>query len=289
MNKLSKDFYCNTCNKYYKSYQSLWNHNKKFHNKKFNNEPKNNKFEHILSQNTTSQNINSNLQCRYCNKIYKHIQSKNRHEKKCQISIKEENKKLKNEINELKEIYGNEINELKLQLKELINKKGKIHYKTLQKINNQQNNNINNIQNNIQITGFTKENLIELFSEKEKLKILKKKFNSLNHLIEYTHFNDKYPEFRNIKITNLNNNIAYKYDESKEKFIATNKDELIKDLVMNRMYDIEEFKGEVMNKMSDREKEIINKMLEQFNNNENEFANSKKDDIKFLIYNNCVE
>ena len=30
----TKEFKCNICNKFYTSYKSLWNHNKKFHKNK---------------------------------------------------------------------------------------------------------------------------------------------------------------------------------------------------------------------------------------------------------------
>jgi len=42
---------------------------------------------------------------------------------------------------------------------------------------------------------------------------------------------------------------------------------------------LEEFKGEVMGKMSKREKEIINKMLEKFYEDEDNFIDNKKESI----------
>ncbi len=33
MDKFNGSFKCNNCNKYYSSYKSIWNHNKKFHSK----------------------------------------------------------------------------------------------------------------------------------------------------------------------------------------------------------------------------------------------------------------
>ena len=292
MNKLSKYFYCNICNKYYKSYQSLWNHNKSFH-------PKSSKRLHCDSkrlhcdskrlqiapkrslENETDEN---NIKCEFCNKIFskksnlqKHI-NLNRCKKKNDIILS-----LKKENEELKINFQKEIIELKEQMKELINKNCKIHYKTLQKINTQ-----NNIQNqqNINIIGFNKENLLELFSDKEKLKILKKKYDSLNYFIEYAHFNNKYPQLKNIKITNMKDNIAYKYDDNKNKFIATTKDDLINDLVINRMTDIDEFKTEIYDKLNSKEQNIIKNMLDEFYNDEDKYKNKKKDDIKFIIYNN---
>lgn len=98
------EFKCNLCNKYYKSYKSLWNHNKTFHK------------EPIIPK--ISQNIHSNIQenihenihkCIFCKKIYSSYFVKWRHEKKCSTNnnlnkniIISENEKLKKEINDLK-------------------------------------------------------------------------------------------------------------------------------------------------------------------------------------------
>ena len=107
-------------------------------------------------------------------------------------TLKKENELLKEKTRLLEERFESEIKELRSQLRELINTKGKIHYKTLKKINSQNNienqqNNTQNIQQNINIIGFDKENLNEIFSSNEKLNILKHRFGSLNQLIEYTH------------------------------------------------------------------------------------------------------
>ncbi len=282
---LQKVFSCNECNKNYKHRQSLYNHMKKFH-------PKNSKKLHNGSktlqmapkytlENESGRNI---IKCEFCNKTFskksnlqKHI-NLNRCKKKNDIILS-----LKKENEELKMNFQKEITELKEQIKELMNKNCKIHYKTLQKINTQ-----NNIQNqqNINIIGFNKENLLELFSDKEKLKILKKKYDSLNYFIEYAHFNNKYPQLKNIKITNMKDNIAYKYDDSKNKFIATTKDDLINDLVISRMTDIDEFQTEIYDKLSSKEQSIIKNMLDEFYNDEDKYKDKKKEDIKFIIYNN---
>jgi hypothetical protein len=283
------DFKCYICNKYYKSINSLGNHNRKFHSQKT---PKNafvppnnanippNNAKNVLKKSTS---IHIIYKCEFCNKSFarkdnlqKHI-NLNRCKKKNDIIFS-----LKKENEELKMNFQKEITELKAQIKELMNKNCKIHYKTLQKINTQ-----NNIQNNnINIIGFNKENLLDLFSDKEKLKILKKKYDSLNYFIEYAHFNNKYPQLKNIKITNLKDNIAYKYDDSKNKFIATTKDDLINDLVISRMTDIDEFQTEIYDKLSKKEQDIIKNMLDEFYNDEDKYKDKKKEDIKFIIYNN---
>ena len=135
----------------------------------------------------------------------------------------------------------------------LINKNCKVHPKTLQKINkqlngdhniiNENNGTINN--NTFNIIALGHENLSEVFSKKEKMAILKNKFYCLPELVEYTHFNDKYPQFKNILITNTQNTLAYKFDTKKKQFIAVNKDELLDDIVDERMCDINSFYEEL--------------------------------------------
>ena len=70
-------FNCNVCNKDYKSYKSLWNHNKKFHNKNKviigNNEVIIGNNEVIIGKN----------QCKYCNKILNDRSYKYKHQKIC--------------------------------------------------------------------------------------------------------------------------------------------------------------------------------------------------------------
>ena len=273
MNKLLQEFYCNYCDKNYKSYQSLWNHKRKFHSK-------------ITQNNSISPQNNSIFKCDICDKSYTRIDNLTRHKKSCIVKkdnmLKKENEELRKQL----EVKEQLMEELREQIKQLLNANCKIHPKTLQKINNNINtqNNIQNQQNNINIIGFDKMELDKIFSKKEQLKILKQKYNCLPHLIKYAHFNDNYPQLKNIKITNLKDKNAYKYDEETQKFIATTKDQLITDLVNDRMLDIDEFQTGLYERLKPREKEIIDDVLKKYYNDDN-FIDSRKEDIKFLIYN----
>jgi hypothetical protein len=133
-------FSCNLCNKIYSSKSSLCNHNKKVHN-----ELKNNIITPIKPPDNPiviPTNQNKKYLCTYCNYEFNHAQNRWRHEQKCKnkeknideiANLKEQNKKLESTINELK-----------IQVTMILKEKGKIHHKTLQKINNQLNNiNIN--------------------------------------------------------------------------------------------------------------------------------------------------
>ena len=196
--------------------------------------------------------------------------------------------------------------EIKKTLMELINKNCKVHPKTLlaspcgssyarcaQKINKQLNgdhNTVNEttnniINNNYNIIALGHENLTDVFSRKEKMAILKYRYSSLSHLVEYAHFNDKYPQFKNILITNTQNTLAYKYDAMKKQFIAVYKDELLDDIVDDRMCDINSFYEELEKDLDEKTKEILEIVKEKIDNDP-AYKELKKKDIKLIIYNN---
>lgn len=282
MKSVNKSFKCNICNKNYKSKNSLGNHNRKYHSQNQSNisrdkpkyQPKLDidkpKYQPILD-------LNSKYKCSFCNKEYKHIQSRWKHEQKCKVNYNDEKEILKKENMELKK----EIKEMKKQLIELMNKSCKIHPKTLQKINNQLNNcNITNIN----IVQFGKEDVINTLSRKEKLKILNNGYQSFNKLIEYVHFNDNYPQFKNIAITNLKDNIAYKYNPEDNKFIACKKDELLEDLMDIRTIDLEEILNENIDTINNVKVSKLKSSIEKLYDKDN-FYDRKKSDIKLMIYN----
>ena len=75
------DFDCKKCNKKYSSYQSFWNHNKKFH-----------------SNDLIKTNHEQNVQCEKCCKILSSRQSKWRHMKICKVTNEIEPKIINNNI-----------------------------------------------------------------------------------------------------------------------------------------------------------------------------------------------
>ena len=278
---LHKVYSCNTCNKNYKHRQSLYNHNRKFHPP---NTPKSAKNTSISAKDTPKYAKNNDLQCIHCNKnfkrsdyLYKHLNLN-----RCKIINKnlQEEKKIKNE---LKLNFENEINKIKNDMKkemmDIINKTCKMHPKTLQKINNQLNN-----CNIINIVHFGKEDIMNTLSKKEKINILNNGYQSFNKLIECVHFNDKYPQFKNIAITNLKDNIAYKYDNMDNKFIACKKDELLEDLMDIRTIDLEEIVNENIETISNVKVSKLKSLIEKLYDKE-DFYNNRKSDIKLMIYN----
>jgi len=317
------DFKCNTCNKNYSSYQSLWIHNKKFHNNISSNL-------HSITHNNTNNivelpqnNIEKNkFTCKFCNKILSRTDAVKRHENICkQKKILEEKKNKELEIEKLKlaqiekeTIKIQEEKELiKLKLKIKNDKKlNSISFSTLNKMlknnnytNNSHNNNNNttNIQNNnnIQLISFGKdEHLIDYLTNKEQKSIILSGNKCIEKLIDITYNGPSYNQFKNIIITNLKDNFIYKYDKKKGYFVAANKNDTLKEFIDTRVLDIEE----IYNKLSDAKKidENTKNTIEKFlykiqnynekfvDNNDNitypSYRDYKINKIKILLYNN---
>ena len=270
---LQKVYICEECDKKYKHRQSLYNHNKKFHSE----DKPNVNLVSTKCQPHINQMSTFKYTCKYCTKGYNINQSRWKHEQKCKINYNNNNEVLKKE----NELLKKELREIKDQLLDLMNKSCKMHPKTLQKINNQLNNcNITNIN----IVQFGKEDVMNTLSKKEKLKILNNGYQSFNKLIEYVHFNNKYPQFKNIAITNLKDNIAYKYQPDDNKFIACKKDELLEDLMDIRTIDLEEILNENIDTISNLKVSKLKSSIEKLYDRDN-FYNNKKSDIKLLVYN----
>jgi hypothetical protein len=317
-------FRCNICDKSYKDKSGIWYHNKKYHKDscKLNvnhNDLHSDKVEIYVSQKSTNVSLDDTqickdnidgYSCNYCGTIYLHRQSKYKHQLKCKNKIVEKEKLSGQNQKEIINLLMEEIKTYKEQFKEqekqnqeikktlmnLINKNCKVHHKTLQKINKQltgdhntinENNNINKgtINNTYNIIALGHENLTDVFSKKEKMNILKYRFNSLSQLVEYAHFNDKYPQFKNILITNTQNKLAYRYDIKKKQFVAVNKDDLLEDIVDARMFDINSFYEELEEELDTKTKEILDKVKDKIDSDP-AYKELKKQDIKLIIYNN---
>ena len=286
--------YCKICDRYYKSPQSYSNHKRKFHPESHQKTP--NSHQKTPKQLSINEEVCDIIKCNFCNKIFSRKDSLNRHLKlnrcKSKNIFTEQKVQYEKELAKIKNMYESELISIKKELLKVMNEKCKKHPKTLHKINkqlnttnNQTNNNciVNN--NTINIIPLGKEKLTETLSTSEQKMILNKKYQSLNYLIEYVHFNDKYPQFQNIIITNLKDNIAYKYDEKLNKFAATTKDDLLEIILENRIIDIEDFYNFNLDKLNENTKKVLNNFINKIKNSD-EYFDKKKNDIKLILYNN---
>jgi hypothetical protein len=287
---------CNICDKSYSSRQSLWNHNNKFHlnivpeSAKSPSESAKTSSESAKTppESTKNTSENNNIICEYCKTTFTRNDSLKKHFTRCKIKLNSDNK-LKEENDKLKiemELFKTEMAAMKKQLLSIMNKQCKIHPKTLQKINNNLNNSCNTTNNIINIVQLGNENLENVFSKNKQIEILKQRYGCLPYLIREAHLNDKYPQFKNILITNLQNNIAYKYDKTTKNFIAVDKSELLNEVVGARMEDIESFFESNTDVLDEKTKDCVEKFISKMESREGTYYDDKMKDVKLMIYNN---
>jgi uncharacterized C2H2 Zn-finger protein len=294
------DYVCNICNKIYKNKSGIWKHNNKYHSENQTPENANIRQNIIKTPPETAKNqqeISKEISCEYCNFIFTRKDSLLKHYNRCKF--KNNNKEIKeSDILELKK----ENAEIKSMLAELL-KSSKIHPKTLQKINknliNGNNNTLNsgivNNNNTIQIVKFGSEDIKSILSTKEIKNILNCRYKAIEESIKKVHFNDDRPEYRNIYITNLRDNIAYVYNGNK--FEAVQKHSIINQLIDQHMNNIEVSLEDYKDKLPERTIEILDKLIEKLQDdhtsmvdeeNNKEFKNYrmfKINEVKLMIYN----
>jgi hypothetical protein len=274
---MSIEYKCKKCTKSYTTYKSLWRHDA---NKHKNNTTENHPSECETPTENHPNDVNIPInKCSICNINFSRKDSLTRHLKKNNCVKKVEDiEEIKKEMLE----YKKEMERLKDMLQQAL----KVHPKTLTKINKQLNNTNNGIINNNIIVQLGRENLSDILSNKEKRGILNRQVMGINDLVELVHISGKYKKFMNVYVTNLQNTIAYRYDEKMNNFIAVNKNELLNDLIDARMYDIEKFFEEIGPTLDSKKSEKIKRFIERMNNEEDELKGIKKDEIKLVLYNN---
>ena len=268
-------YYCEICNKEYKNYNSLYGHNKRYHNKT------------VKKQ---------NIMCTDCNKQFTRIDSLQRHQKTCKKTNYDAKKEI---IDFLKEKYNNDIIDEMLN-KETIkefdnqingdkNNNNGINDSNLHNSLNEQHINSHNTQNFNVIVNLGDENLSELLTVKEQLKILNKRNKCLEYIIQYIHFNDKFPQFKNVMIDDLKSDKALKFDVDKKDYIVVKKNELLDDIIENRLSDIEEFCVKNDEDVKKTTKKLVNryikKMEKEFEDPKSQFMKEQKKTIEVTMYN----
>jgi hypothetical protein len=301
------NYICNICNKVYSSYKSLWNHNKEFH--KNNNNHVHNVQQKVQLCHPTVQNVQQNvlliksLTCEICNKIFNSRSTKSMHKKKCIVNNNNNNNDNKIEqLEEKNKILEDTINELKKQVSTILEEKGKIHHKTLQKINNQLTNNINNNGNinngkiiNNTYVKFGDVDYQKILDNKQVKHILNQQFMSLEESIKLVHFNKDLPEYNNVFITNMRDDIGYIFNGTE--FISIKKNEMLNELIDSHVKEINLSLEKHKNKLNEKYVNRLEKFLDMLNDDDTKFTDQnnqrtypsykayKINSLKLLIYN----
>ena len=156
----------------------------------------------------------------------------------------------------------------------------------------------NNTVNNFQIIALGKENVLDCLTLAEKKEIIKSRYSCLEKAIDIVHCGP-YDKFKNIIITNVKDTFAFKYDDKINKFICVDKNEIMNELIDERLGDIKDIYDELndINKIDTKTKKLIQDFLHKMNNEEKyteietgtiykNFRAYKEHKIKILIYNN---
>ena len=278
---MNNNLYCNICNKFYKNINSFGNHKRKYHYNDGLNFPDfcenfkpNNKFH------------NKYLNCEYCNKIISRKDNLKRHIKICKAKIYYDiEKKLKDENEKLKIIIKEDKEDIKKMKEDLELLKINISANNTTNNNTANNNTNNNFQqNNHLLIQLGKENVINVLPKSDQIKILNTCYNSLYRLIKEIHCNDKYPQFKNISITNLTDGYAQKYDDKVKNFIKCHKNEVIEYLIDNRILDIEDLLNANIDDIDEEKVKKLHILIEEINDKRGCYKD-KKEQIKLLLYN----
>ena len=301
---MDKQFNCQLCDKDFSSAFSLANHKSIYHaNQK---------------DNSRKKNANDNLyHCRHCTNKYKSYQARWNHESKCKFDSSRKDdiiSKQKDEIirlqkkllssNRLSTKTFKAVNKILIE-RSLMNSSHNNHSNNNHSNNNNSNNSnnshnaiTNNITNNNHfLCNFGAEDLLSVLTDEQKQMIIKSCFNSIEKLVEIAHCGE-FNQFKNVIITNLKDDYAYKYDSNKGYFITVKKNELLDDIFNYRKLNIEEIYDELENgnRIDAKTKIRIKQFLDTCENDEQPYENQygitfpnlkeyKKDNIKILLYN----
>ena len=107
----------------------------------------------------------------------------------------------------------------------------------------------------------------------------------INDLVELIHCSGKYKQFMNVYITNLQNTVAYRYDKKINNFIVCNKNELLDEIIDSRIYDITKFLEEAEKVLEPTTAADIKRIIKKMESDDS-FKGLKKEEIKFILYNN---
>jgi ASC-1-like (ASCH) protein len=100
-------------------------------------------------------------------------------------------------------------------------------------------------------------------------------------MVTHVHFNDNYPQFKNIAITNKRTNEAHLYDAATKKFNVVDKKEFIEDVVEHRVCDVEDSYHKYTNELRPRTIEKIELLIANIGDDPH-----TKRKINRLIFNN---
>ena len=234
-----------------------------------------------IPQNTSQISDHKNkeyIKCEYCYKEYNRIDNLNRHIAKF-CKKKKELDKMENENSKIIEKQNKFIKSQTKQISKLLEKNGK-------QINNTQNNtNSNNtINNTIHINNYGEENL-EMLTDEFKERCVTRPFYAIIDIIKKIHFNDDYPENKNMRLVNKRDNKIQVLDDGKWKYRY--KDEAVKYAFDDSNERLEQFYVEKSHKFRKFIKLCCEDIIKNIHECEPELMKELYKEMDLILLNGC--
>lgn len=188
-----------------------------------------------------------------------------------ETKIKKESNILKDMLEEQKIQFENERKNLYKQIEKLLDKVG--NTTNIQ----------SNVKNTITLNNYGNENLSHI-TDNLKTQLVKIPYGMIPKLIEQVHFNDEYPENKNIALTNSRDNKIKVFSDNK--WVYKDKEETINDLVDGKYYILDTHYEEVNDSLETDSRTDFIKFKEYFNSEDKEFVNKLKKDCELVLLNN---
>ena len=187
------------------------------------------------------------------------------------IKQKKESNILKDMLEEQKIQFENERKNLYKQIEKLLDKVG--NTTNIQ----------SNVKNTITLNNYGNENLSHI-TDSLKTQLVKIPYGMIPKLIEQVHFNDEYPENKNIALTNSRDNKIKVFSDNK--WVYKDKEETINDLVDGKYYILDTHYEQVNDSLETESRTNFIKFKEYFNSEDKEFVNKLKKDCELVLLNN---
>ena len=211
---------------------------------------------------------NKKFECEFCNKLFSRIDSLNRHiQKYCKKNTMYENEEfLKLEIEEHKA----EKEKLYKYIDKLIDKTGDTNITIDKQMNNQ-----------IKLNNFGEENLSHI-TDDYKLKMLSLPYGMIQNMIEKVHFNNKFPENKNIALTNKRDNMIRVFRGKKWRYQDRNY--VVDELIKNNYNRLDEYFEEIgKDKMNFIHNKRYLKFQKKFDTNDEVLMDKIKKETEMII------
>ena len=245
--------------------------------------------------------VNSYYICEYCEKSFSRSSNLRRHQELYCKQMKEEKKSQKqDDIKELLEKtiiqQSKDIQDINKILKTVPTLK-EINNLTHQNTHNVSNHNITNnhivhntinnisntINNTININNFGNENL-NMLTNKFMCSMIDKPYTAIPKMIKKIHFNDKYPENRNIRMVNKKDNKLQIIENGK--WIYVDKDETLEMLLGDQNYHLDDYYEKNKSKFTDAQIHRFNRFQEKIGESDKKVNQNIVKGTDLIFWNN---